>query len=159
MLNHTGRRMVSATIQEGTTLYPPGEDRLKNIVSNYTSLTGSDKWLLGSIMLLVFRPLLVDVEAMVSAMGSIQLWRLITFILDAQMGGQPVFPHTNINLCSDMWMSGIFVPAFFNRVRCPLCSQPSFVPAALHEGASHQRRASETSRWPGVRECERRSRA
>ena len=67
VLNSAGKRMVSATVREGTTLYPPGEDRLKNIVTNYTSLTGSDKWLLGSIMLLVFRPLLVDVEAMVSA--------------------------------------------------------------------------------------------
>ena len=84
--------MVSATIQEGTTLYPPGEDRLKNIVSNYTSLTGSDKWLLGSIMLLVFRPLLVDVEAMVGAMGSIQLWRLNHIYLRCSDGGVGSFP-------------------------------------------------------------------
>lgn len=69
ILNSRGKLMVSATVREGRTLYPPGEDRLKNIVTNYTSLTGSDKWLLGSIMLLVFRPLLVDVEAMVSAIS------------------------------------------------------------------------------------------
>lgn len=83
MLNLQGKRMVSATIQEGTTLYPPGEDRLKNIVANYASLTGSDKWLLGSIMLLVFRPLLVDVSAMVSAIGPSKLSRPTRFVVDA----------------------------------------------------------------------------
>ena len=69
-LNKKGQAMVSAVVREGRTLYPPGEDRLKNIVTNYTSLTGSDKWLLGSIMLLVFRPLLVDVSAMVSTVAN-----------------------------------------------------------------------------------------
>ena len=83
ILNLKGKRMVSATIQEGTTLYPPGEDRLKNIVTNYASLTGSDKWLLGSIMLLVFRPLLVDVSAMVSAIGPSKLSRPTTIVVHA----------------------------------------------------------------------------
>ena len=57
--------MVSAIVREGRTLYPPGAEPLKNIVTNYSSLTGSDKWLLSSLMLLIFRPLLVNTESMV----------------------------------------------------------------------------------------------
>ncbi|CBN75890.1 hypothetical protein Esi_0186_0058 [Ectocarpus siliculosus] len=45
--------------QTPSLLYPAGTERLKDIVSNYSSLTGSDKWTLQSIMLLVFRPVLV----------------------------------------------------------------------------------------------------
>ncbi|CAM9764312.1 unnamed protein product, partial [Ectocarpus sp. 4 AP-2014] len=45
-------------------LYPAGTERLKDIVTNYSSLTGSDKWTLQSIMLLVFRPVLQDLRAM-----------------------------------------------------------------------------------------------
>ncbi|CAN0435759.1 unnamed protein product, partial [Pylaiella littoralis] len=52
--------------QEAGQLYPPGTNQLKDIVANYSSLTGSDKWTLQSIMLLVFRPVLEDVRSMVS---------------------------------------------------------------------------------------------
>ncbi|CAN0301776.1 unnamed protein product [Ectocarpus sp. 6 AP-2014] len=54
-----GRKLVSAIIREhGHALYPRREAPLKDIVTNYSSLTGSNKWLLSSIMLLVFRPVL-----------------------------------------------------------------------------------------------------
>ncbi|CAN0292731.1 unnamed protein product, partial [Ectocarpus sp. 12 AP-2014] len=42
----------------GSSIYPVGEAPLKDIVTDYASLTGSNKWLLASIMLLVFRPVL-----------------------------------------------------------------------------------------------------
>lgn len=51
--------------QETSLLYPPGTRRLKCIITNYVSLTGSDKWTLQSIMLIVFRVILADVQAMV----------------------------------------------------------------------------------------------
>ena len=69
ILSPKGRRAITAIVREGRTLYPPGTERLKDIVTNYKSLTGSDKWLLGSLMLLVFRPALVSVESMVSPPG------------------------------------------------------------------------------------------
>ncbi|CAN0552262.1 unnamed protein product, partial [Ectocarpus sp. 12 AP-2014] len=66
MLSTRGRRLVSAVMsQTSSLLYPAGTERLKDIVTNYSSLTGSDKWTLQSIMLLVFRPVLEDVRAMV----------------------------------------------------------------------------------------------
>ncbi|CAN0045642.1 unnamed protein product [Pylaiella littoralis] len=46
--------------QEAGQLYPPGTNQLKDIVANYSSLTGSEKWTLQSIVLLVFRPVLQD---------------------------------------------------------------------------------------------------
>ncbi|CAN0092719.1 unnamed protein product, partial [Ectocarpus fasciculatus] len=65
MLSTRGRRLVSAVMsQTPSLLYPAGTERLKDIVTNYSSLTGSDKWTLQSIMLLVFRPVLQDVRAM-----------------------------------------------------------------------------------------------
>lgn len=60
--------IMSIMAQKSTLLYPAGTEKLKNIVTNYTSLTGSDKWTLQSIMLLVFRVVLQDVDAMVRAM-------------------------------------------------------------------------------------------
>ncbi|CAM9806070.1 unnamed protein product, partial [Ectocarpus sp. 12 AP-2014] len=66
MLSTQGRRLVSAVVaQNPSLLYPAGTERLKDIVTNYSSLTGSDKWTLQSIMLLVFRPVLANVGAMV----------------------------------------------------------------------------------------------
>ncbi|CAB1112960.1 unnamed protein product [Ectocarpus sp. CCAP 1310/34] len=66
MLSTQGRRLVSAVVaQNPSLLYPAGTERLKDIVTNYSSLTGSDKWTLQSIMLLVFRPILANVGAMV----------------------------------------------------------------------------------------------
>ncbi|CAM9973990.1 unnamed protein product, partial [Hapterophycus canaliculatus] len=50
--------------QQSTLLYPAGTASLKNIVTNYTSLTGSDKWTLQSILLLIFRVVLQDSRAM-----------------------------------------------------------------------------------------------
>lgn len=69
ILNGDGRRLVAAIVREGRKLYPPGTERLKDIVTNYKCLTGSDKWLLGSLMLLVFQSLLVRVNAMVRGTG------------------------------------------------------------------------------------------
>lgn len=42
----------------GNNLYPPAEARLKDIVNDYASLTGTNKWLLASIFLLVIRPVI-----------------------------------------------------------------------------------------------------
>ncbi|CAN0172214.1 unnamed protein product, partial [Scytosiphon promiscuus] len=65
LLSTRGEHLVSAIMgQESSLLYPPGTEKLKNIVTNYISLTGSDKWTLQSIMLLVFRIILQDVPAM-----------------------------------------------------------------------------------------------
>ncbi|CAN0317615.1 unnamed protein product, partial [Ectocarpus sp. 6 AP-2014] len=51
--------------EHGHALYPPREKPLKDIVTNYSSLTGSNKWLLSSIMLLVFRQVLQSSWSMV----------------------------------------------------------------------------------------------
>lgn len=66
LLNRSGRKLVSAIVRQGSTLYPAGARRLKDIVSNYSSLTGSHKWLLASIMLLVFRPVLQSTVSLVN---------------------------------------------------------------------------------------------
>ncbi|CAM9534271.1 unnamed protein product [Hapterophycus canaliculatus] len=66
MLSRKGCRLLSAIMaQESALLYPPGTEKLKDIVTNNTSLTGSDKWTLQSMMLLLFRMVLPDVPAMV----------------------------------------------------------------------------------------------
>ncbi|CAB1106243.1 unnamed protein product [Ectocarpus sp. CCAP 1310/34] len=65
MLSTAGRRLVGAIMaQKPSLLYPPGTGKIKDIVTNYASLTGSDKWTLQSIMLLVFRMVLQNVPAM-----------------------------------------------------------------------------------------------
>ncbi|CAB1099245.1 unnamed protein product [Ectocarpus sp. CCAP 1310/34] len=65
MLSDSGRRLVSAIMaQKPSLLYPPGTRKLKDVVTNYVSVNGSDKWTLQSIMLLVFRMVLQDVLAM-----------------------------------------------------------------------------------------------
>lgn len=65
ILSVGGRDLVAAVIRQTRGLYPPGSAPLKNVVTNYSSLTGSDKWLLASIMLLVFRPVLHDTGSLV----------------------------------------------------------------------------------------------
>lgn len=69
ILNAHGRTLMSAVMRQrdGNNLYPPGEAPLKCIVTDYSSLTGSNKWLLASIMLLVFRPVLQSCASMVRA--------------------------------------------------------------------------------------------
>lgn len=42
ILKPAGKRVVAKIIREGT-LYPPGIERLNDVFTNYTSLTGSDK--------------------------------------------------------------------------------------------------------------------
>ncbi|CAB1108532.1 unnamed protein product [Ectocarpus sp. CCAP 1310/34] len=65
LLSKKGRRLVSAIMaQKSSLLYPPGTDKLKDILTDYPSLTGSDKWTLQSIMLLVFRVVLQDIPSM-----------------------------------------------------------------------------------------------
>lgn len=56
LLNKKGKNIVSAVIRDRS-LYPPGEAELPDPVSKWASYTGSQKWFLGSVMLLVFRPL------------------------------------------------------------------------------------------------------
>ena len=76
ILSSKGRRAVTAIVREGRTCNPPGMERLKDIVMNFKSLTGSDKWLLGSLMLLVFRPALVSVDSMVSPSGECSILKV-----------------------------------------------------------------------------------
>ena len=66
MLSASGKRVISSALRDHT-LYAPGVLALKDVVTNYTSLTASHKWILASVMLLAFRPALVNVESMVSA--------------------------------------------------------------------------------------------
>ncbi|CAM9995492.1 unnamed protein product, partial [Hapterophycus canaliculatus] len=66
MLSARGSRLVQSIMaQLSGLLYPPGTEQLKDIITNYSSLTGSDKWTLQSMMLLVFRVVLGNVEAKV----------------------------------------------------------------------------------------------
>lgn len=65
LLNEPGRELISSIIRQGSTLYPPGARTLKDVVSNYLSLTGSHKWLFASIILLVFRPVLRSTHSLV----------------------------------------------------------------------------------------------
>lgn len=70
LLNTEGRRLISATLRQregGSSIYPVGEAPLKDIVTDYASLTGSSKWLLASIMLLMFRPVLHNAASLVSS--------------------------------------------------------------------------------------------
>ena len=74
-LNKSGRQLVSAIIREhGQAIYPPSEKPLKDIVTNYCSLTGSNKWLLSSVMLLVFRLILQSPSSLVSITCAQTFW-------------------------------------------------------------------------------------
>ena len=64
MLSSAGMKMLSATVRDHN-LYPPGVRRLKDVTSDYASLTASQKWAFASVMLLAFRPALVSVGHMV----------------------------------------------------------------------------------------------
>ncbi|CAM9224271.1 unnamed protein product, partial [Hapterophycus canaliculatus] len=65
LLSTRGRWLIQAIFaQPSGLLYPPGTEQLKDIVTNHPSLTGSDKWTLQSMMLLIFRPVLANVKAM-----------------------------------------------------------------------------------------------
>lgn len=65
LLNEAGKQAISSVVRQGSALYPPAASRLKDPCSNYSSLKGTDKWLLGSILLLVARPVLHDVPSLV----------------------------------------------------------------------------------------------
>ena len=65
LLSTDGRTLIMSVMAQGNTLYPPGTEPLKCIVTNYSSLTGSDKWVLASFMLFVFKPVLQDLTSMV----------------------------------------------------------------------------------------------
>lgn len=65
LLSTDGRKLVMSVMAQRNTLYPPGVAPLKCIVSNFSSLTGSDRWVLASFMLLVFKPVLQDLDSMV----------------------------------------------------------------------------------------------
>ncbi|CAN0272996.1 unnamed protein product [Ectocarpus sp. 6 AP-2014] len=69
LLNTKGRELISATMRQrkGNNPYPPGAEPLKDPVADYSSLTGSDKWLLASIVLLVFRAVFHTTATMVSS--------------------------------------------------------------------------------------------
>lgn len=67
LLNSGGQKVVSSIIrQRDGGLHHPGAVLLKDPITHYTSYTGSHKWTFGSIMLIVFRPVLQDVTCMVS---------------------------------------------------------------------------------------------
>ncbi|CAN0319875.1 unnamed protein product, partial [Ectocarpus sp. 6 AP-2014] len=67
LLSTQGRRLVQSVMaQPPSLLYPPGTEPLKDIVTNYSSPTGSDKWTLQSMLLLVSRPVLQDVESLLN---------------------------------------------------------------------------------------------
>ncbi|CAB1117851.1 unnamed protein product [Ectocarpus sp. CCAP 1310/34] len=85
MLSTAARQLVSAIMaQKPPLLYPPGTEKLKDIVTNYTSLTGSDKWTLQSIMLLVFRMVLQNVPAMTREINDLKAeWGTYEDVLEA----------------------------------------------------------------------------
>ena len=65
LLNEAGKQAISSVVRQGSALYPPAASRLEDPCSNYSSLKGTDKWLLGSILLLVARLVLHDVTSLV----------------------------------------------------------------------------------------------
>jgi len=64
ILSKKGRERVRS-IMADPSIYPPGARKLKDPVSNLSAYTASDKWLLGSIALLVLRPIFSSVQSMV----------------------------------------------------------------------------------------------
>lgn len=68
LLNPNGREAIAAVMRQrdGNSLYPSGEAPLKDIINDYTSLSGGDKWLLASMFLLVFRPVIQSTKSLVS---------------------------------------------------------------------------------------------
>ncbi|CAM9711111.1 unnamed protein product [Laminaria digitata] len=78
LVNPVGRLLISGMLRQRSTLYPPGAAPLKGIVTNYPSLTGSNKWLLSSIMLLVFRSVLLQsTKSLVSHVKARELKTLV----------------------------------------------------------------------------------
>lgn len=65
MLSRAGRAHVAGVVRQRRRLFGPGVLPLKDIVTNYTALTGSHKALLGSVQLIVFRGVLSSVGSMV----------------------------------------------------------------------------------------------
>ncbi|CAN0204362.1 unnamed protein product, partial [Scytosiphon promiscuus] len=68
LLNPAGREVMAAIMRQrdGNSLYPSGEAPLKDIINDYSSLSGGDKWLLASIFLLAFRPVIQSMKSLVS---------------------------------------------------------------------------------------------
>eukprot|EP00903_Cladosiphon_okamuranus_P020737 g19042.t1 len=64
LLNGAGREAISSVVRQRSTLYPPATAQLEDIRSDYSSLKGSEKWLLGSILLLVARCVLHDTTSL-----------------------------------------------------------------------------------------------
>ena len=76
LLSKPGRTLVSAILRQRGNLYGPGALPLKDIVTDYPSLTGSHKALLGCIQLIVFREVLVSVQTIVSTVLHQAYYRL-----------------------------------------------------------------------------------
>ncbi|CAN0288031.1 unnamed protein product, partial [Scytosiphon promiscuus] len=100
LLSKRGQALVQAIMaQPHGLLYPPGTEQLKDIVTNYSSLTGSDKWTLQSMMLLIFRVVLADVDAMKKHMkkGAIKglksIWGTHQRVLEVLQGIIKVSSH------------------------------------------------------------------
>lgn len=66
MLSQEGRDLISGMFGQRGKLYGPGVPPLKDAVTSYPSFTGSNKAQFGSVKLIVFRPVLASVEALVS---------------------------------------------------------------------------------------------
>ena len=59
----------AACVMSDTSIYPPGARTLKDPVNHLNAYTASDKWLLGSIVLLVLRPMFANITIMVRLDG------------------------------------------------------------------------------------------
>ena len=84
--------VISYMRQHRWTLYPPSEAPLKDPVNNYSSYTGVNKWLLASLMPIVFRCVLQDVHAMLSGAprADVKLIRILGFSFAIQPVKVPI---------------------------------------------------------------------
>lgn len=69
-LSKHGKPLIASRARDPT-LRIPGSEPIKDIVreGGWASQTGMDVWRLGGVSLLLFRPILCDVESMVSGNG------------------------------------------------------------------------------------------
>ncbi|CAN0127674.1 unnamed protein product [Ascophyllum nodosum] len=68
ILNKKGRERAACAVADPS-IYPPGARTLRDPVNHLSAYTASDKWLLGSIVLLVLRPIFANTTTMVRLDG------------------------------------------------------------------------------------------